>query len=47
MVWSTSLVVSCHVIVESASATVVHGKENEVYKLKINLSRNYIHLNYT
>ena len=46
MVWSTSLVDSCHVIVESASATVVYGGKN-VYKLKINLSKIDVHINYT
>jgi hypothetical protein len=48
VVWSTSLVVSCHVIVvESTSATVVQGNKNKAYKLKINLSRIDLHLNYT
>jgi hypothetical protein len=34
MVWPTSLVVSAHVIAESASAIMAHGKKNNVYKLK-------------
>jgi hypothetical protein len=29
MVWSTSLVVSSHVIAESASATMVHGEKKQ------------------